>query len=52
MGRSATDAHCKKGKGLSTKAFTIAAGFLRASGSENFPDSTQGTESLFHDQVS
>jgi uncharacterized protein len=42
----------QKVKGLSAKAFTIAAGFLRVSGSKNFLDSTQGIESLFHDQVS
>jgi transcriptional accessory protein Tex/SPT6 len=41
----------QKVKGLSAKAFTIAAGFLRVSGSKNFLDSTQGIESLFYDQV-
>jgi len=35
----------QKVKGLSAKAFNIAAGFLRVSGSKNFLDSTQGTES-------
>jgi uncharacterized protein len=33
----------QKVKGLSAKAFTVAAGFLRVSGSKNFLDSTQGT---------
>lgn len=37
----------QKVKGLSAKAFNIAAGFLRVSGSKNFLDSTQGTESLY-----
>ena len=32
----------QKIKGLSAKAFTVAAGFLRVSGSKNFLDSTQG----------
>lgn len=32
----------QKLKGMSAKAFTVAAGFLRVSGSSNFLDSTQG----------
>jgi uncharacterized protein len=33
----------QKVKGLSAKAFTVAAGFLRVSGSDMFLDNTQGT---------